>query len=153
MWGEVDLHLIWRLTDVGIVVRVIRRTRRKLTNEVRWRLFFSVKTIRLRFFDTWDSRQWQVSSGYLILDSQHFFKIFPELSDVLWTMVFRKAFMLSGYAGAVATYALFFVFAFLSFSILVLMEGLSAFLHALRLHWYVFFLVLVSGKILSFSIV
>lgn len=53
-------------------------------------------------------------------------------------MVFRQAFTLSGYMGAVATYILFFLFASLSFSILVLMEGLSAFLHALRLHWYVF---------------
>lgn len=58
-----------------------------------------------------------------------------ELSDVLWTMVFRKAFLLNGYFGAVATYILFFVFASLSVSILVVMEGLSAFLHALRLHW------------------
>uniref|UniRef100_A0A915PKI0 V-type proton ATPase subunit a n=1 Tax=Setaria digitata TaxID=48799 RepID=A0A915PKI0_9BILA len=61
-----------------------------------------------------------------------------QLSDVLWTMVFRQAFMLNGYMGAVATYVLFFVFASLSFSILVLMEGLSAFLHALRLHWVEF---------------
>uniref|UniRef100_A0A8R1TZQ3 V-type proton ATPase subunit a n=1 Tax=Onchocerca volvulus TaxID=6282 RepID=A0A8R1TZQ3_ONCVO len=61
-----------------------------------------------------------------------------QLSDVLWTMVFRQAFMLNGYMGAVATYVLFFLFASLSFSILVLMEGLSAFLHALRLHWVEF---------------
>ncbi|KAM3723969.1 V-type proton ATPasesubunit a [Dirofilaria immitis] len=61
-----------------------------------------------------------------------------QLSDVLWTMVFRQAFMLNGYMGAVATYILFFLFASLSFLILVLMEGLSAFLHALRLHWVEF---------------
>ncbi|KAK6101351.1 V-type ATPase subunit family protein [Brugia pahangi] len=61
-----------------------------------------------------------------------------QLSDVLWTMVFRQAFMLNGYMGAVATYVLFFLFASLSFSILVMMEGLSAFLHALRLHWVEF---------------
>nr|CDP99192.1 BMA-UNC-32, isoform n [Brugia malayi] len=53
-------------------------------------------------------------------------------------MVFRQAFMLNGYMGAVATYVLFFLFASLSFSILVMMEGLSAFLHALRLHWVEF---------------
>ncbi|CAG9538379.1 unnamed protein product [Cercopithifilaria johnstoni] len=61
-----------------------------------------------------------------------------QLSDVLWTMVFRQAFMLNGYMGALATYIFFFLFATLSFSILVLMEGLSAFLHALRLHWIEF---------------
>ncbi|KAK6009689.1 V-type ATPase subunit family protein [Ostertagia ostertagi] len=58
-----------------------------------------------------------------------------QLSDVLWTMVFRHSFRLDGYYGAVATYVLFFVFGSLSIFILVLMEGLSAFLHALRLHW------------------
>ncbi|KHJ98086.1 V-type ATPase subunit family protein [Oesophagostomum dentatum] len=61
-----------------------------------------------------------------------------QLSDVLWTMVFRHSFTLDGYYGAVATYILFFIFGSLSFFILVLMEGLSAFLHALRLHWVEF---------------
>uniref|UniRef100_A0A8R1DYI1 V-type proton ATPase subunit a n=1 Tax=Caenorhabditis japonica TaxID=281687 RepID=A0A8R1DYI1_CAEJA len=61
-----------------------------------------------------------------------------QLSDVLWTMVFRNAFVMDGYAGAVATYVLFFIFGSLSVFILVLMEGLSAFLHALRLHWVEF---------------
>ncbi|VDM57570.1 unnamed protein product [Angiostrongylus costaricensis] len=61
-----------------------------------------------------------------------------QLSDVLWTMVFRHAFKLDGYYGALATYILFFIFGSLSLFILVLMEGLSAFLHALRLHWVEF---------------
>uniref|UniRef100_A0A915AP33 V-type proton ATPase subunit a n=1 Tax=Parascaris univalens TaxID=6257 RepID=A0A915AP33_PARUN len=61
-----------------------------------------------------------------------------QLSDVLWSMVFRQAFTLNGYLGVIATYIIFFIFAFLSLSILVLMEGLSAFLHALRLHWVEF---------------
>ncbi|WKY01213.1 hypothetical protein Q1695_015316 [Nippostrongylus brasiliensis] len=61
-----------------------------------------------------------------------------QLSDVLWTMVFRHAFRLDGYYGALATYVLFFIFGSLSVFILVLMEGLSAFLHALRLHWVEF---------------
>uniref|UniRef100_F1KV19 V-type proton ATPase subunit a n=2 Tax=Ascaris suum TaxID=6253 RepID=F1KV19_ASCSU len=61
-----------------------------------------------------------------------------QLSDVLWSMVFRQAFALNGYLGVIATYIIFFIFAFLSLSILVLMEGLSAFLHALRLHWVEF---------------
>jgi len=61
-----------------------------------------------------------------------------QLSDVLWTMVFRYAFALDGYTGAISTYVIFFIFASLSLAILVLMEGLSAFLHALRLHWVEF---------------
>uniref|UniRef100_A0AC35FND2 V-type proton ATPase subunit a n=1 Tax=Panagrolaimus sp. PS1159 TaxID=55785 RepID=A0AC35FND2_9BILA len=61
-----------------------------------------------------------------------------QLSDVLWTMVFRKAFALDGYVGAIATYFIFFIFGSLTLGILVLMEGLSAFLHALRLHWVEF---------------
>ncbi|VDP06870.1 unnamed protein product [Heligmosomoides polygyrus] len=61
-----------------------------------------------------------------------------ELSDVLWTMVFRHSFRLDGYYGIIATYLLFFIFGSLSVFILVLMEGLSAFLHALRLHWVEF---------------
>ncbi|XGW15376.1 hypothetical protein V3C99_001118 [Haemonchus contortus] len=61
-----------------------------------------------------------------------------QLSEVLWSMVFRHSFRLDGYYGAVATYVLFFIFGSLSIFILVLMEGLSAFLHALRLHWVEF---------------
>uniref|UniRef100_A0A914WRL6 V-type proton ATPase subunit a n=1 Tax=Plectus sambesii TaxID=2011161 RepID=A0A914WRL6_9BILA len=61
-----------------------------------------------------------------------------QLSDVLWTMVLRIAFSMDGYAGAAATYLIFWAFSGLTVSILVLMEGLSAFLHALRLHWVEF---------------
>ncbi|KAH7701966.1 vacuolar proton pump [Aphelenchoides avenae] len=61
-----------------------------------------------------------------------------QLSEVLWDMILANSFKMDGYVGAVATYAVFFVFAFFTFSILVLMEGLSAFLHALRLHWVEF---------------
>ncbi|VDK54901.1 unnamed protein product [Cylicostephanus goldi] len=61
-----------------------------------------------------------------------------ELSEVLWEMVLHNSFGLSGIFGYIALYVIFFVFAVLTFSILVLMEGLSAFLHALRLHWVEF---------------
>uniref|UniRef100_A0A7I4YMX2 V-type proton ATPase subunit a n=1 Tax=Haemonchus contortus TaxID=6289 RepID=A0A7I4YMX2_HAECO len=61
-----------------------------------------------------------------------------QLSEVLWHMVLSNAFILSGIAGYIAIYVIFFFFGVLTFSILVLMEGLSAFLHALRLHWVEF---------------
>ncbi|VDN04264.1 unnamed protein product [Thelazia callipaeda] len=61
-----------------------------------------------------------------------------QLSEVLWEMVLVQAFGMSGFAGYIATYLIFFVFGILTISILVLMEGLSAFLHALRLHWVEF---------------
>ncbi|VDM37841.1 unnamed protein product [Toxocara canis] len=61
-----------------------------------------------------------------------------QLSEVLWHMVLVQAFALSGAAGYFAAYFIFFAFGVLTISILVLMEGLSAFLHALRLHWVEF---------------
>jgi hypothetical protein len=71
-----------------------------------------------------------------------------ELSEVLWTMVMNQAFTIGGNLsapngvlgfpiGAIVCYVVFMVFAVLTISILILMEGLSAFLHALRLHWFV----------------
>lgn len=61
-----------------------------------------------------------------------------QLSEVLWHMVLAQAFALDGIAGYIAAYVIFLFFAVLTVSILVLMEGLSAFLHALRLHWVEF---------------
>jgi len=61
-----------------------------------------------------------------------------QLSDVLWGMLFSMALTTEGYTGAAMQYIFFLIFGGLSVSILILMEGLSAFLHALRLHWVEF---------------
>uniref|UniRef100_A0AAY5F336 V-type proton ATPase subunit a n=1 Tax=Electrophorus electricus TaxID=8005 RepID=A0AAY5F336_ELEEL len=61
-----------------------------------------------------------------------------QLSEVLWVMVMRFSFSQHGYVGSVIMAVIFAVFAVLTVSILLVMEGLSAFLHALRLHWVEF---------------
>lgn len=61
-----------------------------------------------------------------------------QLSEVLYEMTLESA--LGGGTGVFATIFLVAMFAMwftLTIFILCIMEGLSAFLHALRLHWYV----------------
>ncbi|XP_066534838.1 V-type proton ATPase 116 kDa subunit a 3 isoform X2 [Hoplias malabaricus] len=59
-----------------------------------------------------------------------------QLSEVLWVMVIRISLSWQGYEGSVILAVIFSFFAMLTVSILLIMEGLSAFLHALRLHCY-----------------
>jgi len=63
-----------------------------------------------------------------------------ELSVVFWELIFIKGLSATGLGPAqgLAMVVAFAVWAALSFGVLLVMESLSAFLHALRLHWVEF---------------
>ncbi|KAK3553165.1 hypothetical protein QTP86_031740 [Hemibagrus guttatus] len=61
-----------------------------------------------------------------------------QLSEVLWSMVMHIGLFSRNFAGFFGLIFIFAIFATLTVCILLIMEGLSAFLHALRLHWVEF---------------
>lgn len=60
------------------------------------------------------------------------------MSEVLWSMLFKLGLTIKGPVGVIMMLYIFAAWAGITIGILCVMEGLSAFLHALRLHWVEF---------------
>ncbi|CAH2240393.1 jg3801 [Pararge aegeria aegeria] len=69
-----------------------------------------------------------------------------QLSAVLWQRLLKMGLGAGSPTNAIVLYVIFAMWAFFTLAILVLMEGLSAFLHTLRLHWVEFMSKFYDGQ-------